>query len=253
MSDGAFLSLTFFSDTFFSDVLGYAIRITPLVIFSTLFNPMGGIPVLVRALLVLMFAAALGLAYGPLGELSIAVVISEISIGAVLLFWVELVFLPARVVGTLLSYQAGLSSASLFNPQLMMQELSLERLLHGTVIFGVMASELGSVMIEGLLASYTTIPIHSGWASVNYLMVLGWLGQLFNLGVIVALPIITALLLVDCITAFMVRSMPQFNVYFTFIPLKLLMVFLFLMLFADVIVGVLESTILDSVVAMFGQ
>lgn len=50
----------------------------------------------------------------------------------------------------------------------------------------------------------------------------GLLGQSFLLGFMVVLPVILSLLLVDVGVAYATRSMPQANVYFLALPLKLL-------------------------------
>ncbi len=147
---------------------------------------------------------------------------TEVAIGLLLGLLANLVFESMRLAGELVGLSMGLSAATLFNP-----EDHSQGSLAGT-FYGLVAG-LAFFLVDGhhallrlLVLSYRVAPI--GTASIppgagEALVAMA--GALFGLGLRIAAPVLTALLLTDLAMAILGRAVPQMPVYFVVLPLKI--------------------------------
>jgi len=152
----------------------------------------------------------------------IAAVAGELTIG--LVFGLVLLIPQAalHMSGWLVDVQAGLSAATLFNPggQGDMQSmLGSALMLLATVLFFTLDLHLD--LYRALVASVQVLPVGQAGVHLDLSAFLGLLGSSFVLALMVVAPVLLGLFAVDVGVAYATRSMPQANVYFLVLPLKI--------------------------------
>lgn len=169
------------------------------------------------------------------------------------------VLLPNAAIGLaarLADMQAGLSAAALFNPGGQNEPESMLgtiMLLASTVLFFTLDLH---VRLFGLLAgSVRVMPLGEMAWRLDVDGFMGLLGNSFLLGVAVMAPVILGLFVVDIGVAYATRSMPQANVYFLALPLKVAVALLLLaatLAFAPTLIGRLYQDAFARLPAVLG-
>lgn len=240
-----------------------SLRYLPVLAIPAL-SPLGSAPALVRMALLFALAwltvlagseVAVGAASKAPGSLVLAC-ISELLIGLTLGL---AILLPQAAIGLsarLADTQAGLSAAALFNPGGQHEPESM----FGTVVLlgaGVLffSLDLHVLLFRGLTASVQAMPLGGIGLHLEMDAWLGMVGRSFVLGLAVMAPVILGLFVLDIGIAYATRSMPQANVYFLALPLKVAVALLLLALtlaFAPGLIGRLYLDTLTRVPAVFG-
>lgn len=123
--------------------------------------------------------------------------------------------------GRLIDLQAGFGAASLLNPGTQTQEAIVGRTLSlvGVAIF--FSTGLDRLLARGLVASIALVPLGAGYTFSADGGFLALLGSQFLLGLAVVAPVMLGLFSIDLAVSLASRSMPQANVYFLALPLKI--------------------------------
>ncbi len=127
-----------------------------------------------------------------------------------------------HTAGWLADTQAGLSAANLFDPGGQAESESLlgrALLLAATVLFFTL--DLHLQLFRLLAASTQVLPLGQVSLRMEPEALLGLLSSSFLLALMVVAPVLLGLLAVDVGVAYASRSMPQANVYFLVLPLKI--------------------------------
>lgn len=225
------------------------LRYLPPVALSAL-TPLRWAPPLVRTML------ALGLAWltmltGPVeasnrlaqsGGLAWGIAaFGELSVGTVFGLAVMMPMAAIHTSGWLVDIQAGVGAATLFNPGAQGDTQSLFGTALGllaTVLF--FSLDLHLELYRLLVASAYALPV--GEISVHWDLAafLGLLGSSFLLGLVITAPVVLGLWSVDIAVAYATRSMPQANVYFLALPLKMLIALLLMAALMPYVPALLE-------------
>ncbi|QDH70159.1 flagellar biosynthetic protein FliR [Lysobacter alkalisoli] len=131
--------------------------------------------------------------------------------------------------GWLIDVQAGLGAASLFNPGSqgeMQSMLGTALLLLATVLFFTLDLHLD--LYRALVASTHVLPLGGAGVRLDLAAFLGLIGSSFLLALMLVAPVLLGLFAVDVGVAYATRSMPQANIYFLMLPLKISMALLLL-------------------------
>lgn len=214
----------------FAGLLALAfLRYLPPIALPAL-SPMRWAPPMVRIVLALglawltVLAAPIAGAGGwqqPMGW--VAAALGELLIGFVFGLAILVPQAALHMSGWLLDIQAGLGAASLFNPGSQGDAQSLlgtALMMLATVLFFVLDLHLD--LYRALIASSQAMPIGSAAARLDLTGFLGLLGSSFLLGLMVVAPVMLGLFAIDVGVAYATRSMPQANVYFLVLPLKII-------------------------------
>lgn len=212
------------------------VRYAPAVVLPG-FSPLRWAPALVRIVLALGLAwlTVLSLPDGAFAPAQrnagywIAAAFSEFGIGMVFGLALMVPQAALHTAGWVLDVQAGMGAATLFNPGSQSDAQSLlgtALMLIGTVTF--FALDLHLELYRGLVASAQALPIGGFGARPNLEGFLGLIGSSFLLALMVVAPVLLGLFAIDIGVAYATRSMPQANVYFLALPLKVLVAMLLL-------------------------
>jgi flagellar biosynthetic protein FliR len=167
----------------------------------------------------------------------------ELLIGITMGFALGLGFSAVETAARLLSLQMGLSLGAVFDP------VSGEASTPFDPLFAVMAGLLFLALnlhlaIVGVLAdSFTALPIGGAWPTDLFGAVSRLIALALELAARVAMPLALVLLLVELAVALISRAIPQVNVFFLGLPLKILV--------GIVLVGISLPTILAGMAGIF--
>ncbi len=141
------------------------------------------------------------------------------------------VFLPIAALGfsaRVLDIQSGVAAASLFNPTTHAAEALAGTVVQwaGMLVFFALGMHL--LLLQGMVTSIKVVPLGSGGLLFSSDVLLSKLSSQFMLGLMVSAPTMIGLFAIDLVVAYASRSMPQANVYFVALPIKVMAGFVLL-------------------------
>ncbi|MEI7744592.1 MAG: flagellar biosynthetic protein FliR [Chloroflexota bacterium] len=147
----------------------------------------------------------------------------ELLIGVSMGFTLALGFSAVESASRLLSIQMGLSLGAVFDP------VGGEASTPFDPLFAIMAGLLFLLLnlhlaVVGVLAdSFTTLPIGGGWPSSLFASVAQLIALSVEIAVRIAMPLALILMLAELAVALISRAIPQVNVFFLGLPLKIML------------------------------
>ena len=198
-----------------------------IVLFASPLDAFGRVPARVRVFFTIALAVFMASLAGvskpalPGTGIELAVmVLNEVVLGIAMALAVHLAFAAFDLAGRLIDFQSGLGAASLINPATNAAEplFGTVLMLLATLVFFL--ADGHHLFLQGLVFSLQMIPPGQPLPALDLPLVMHHLGLMFGLGLVLAAPVLACLLLVDIGIAVMARTMPQMNVYFLFLPLK---------------------------------
>lgn len=217
------------------------------------------VPVRVRLMLGLVLAVAVAgrlespVAVAGLGAL-LGAVVMELLLGVVIGFAARVVLLAAELAAELAAQQMGIALADALVPG----QAGAGGAMRG--LFGVLAVTVfvtfggAEALAEGLLGSFTMLPPGGpGEGAVLLRTAVGMLGASFSLGLKLAGPMLTAMLLATVAMGCLQRAMPQCTIFSVGLPVRAMLGLVVLAGTAMVMGGLLESgfaAVMDDVRAM---
>jgi flagellar biosynthesis protein FliR len=203
------------------DTLLISVRLTPLLVAAPVAF-FARIPLTVRMLLALTLAAVMASILPEREvELSPAVLAGELLLGAILAFGFHAAHAALDFLGKLVDTQIGLNAAGVFDPGTSNVTGMIAEFLVLAFAMLFVALNQHHELLRAFSGLLTVVPPGSVSLAVLSLSLAQMLTQQFLLVLMIVAPVVMALWLVDVAFAFMARSMPQANVYFLALPVKL--------------------------------
>lgn len=221
-------------------------RILGMVSSAPLFSN-SAVPIRVRVAFGLAAAVAIvpilppGPPVDPGSGIGIAIFAQQIVIGVAIGFVMRMIFSAVDLAGELIGLQMGLSFATFFDPDSNGQTGVLAEFigLLATLLFLALGGHL--LMIEVLVRSFEWMPIRiepvnaTGWKDVA-----GVGALLFAAGLLLSLPLITALLITNIAMGVLTRAAPQINLFAVGFPITMTAGFAVLILTLDAFAPVMR-------------
>jgi flagellar biosynthesis protein FliR len=186
-------------------------------------------PASFRVFLVIALAAALVplAAPGPAPSLAgspgalLASALNEIVVGGLLAFGLFAAFGAFMLSGRAIDMQIGFGIANLLDPISRTHGPLLGTALNlmGLAVF--LAADGHHLLLRGLALSFARVPPGTGLPGLDPGALAAQFGVAFSLGLAIAAPVLVLLLLIDLGLAVMSRTMPQWNVFFVAMPVKI--------------------------------
>jgi flagellar biosynthetic protein FliR len=201
------------------------LRLSAMMAVAPVFSA-AGFNVRTRALFAVLIAAlvAPSLPAPPVDSLlSGAGVLMGIRVGLVLGFIVQMAFGAAVFAGQAISMTMGLGFAMAVDPQNGVQVPVISQLyvILATLLFLALDGHL--LLIAAVVESYQLIPIGVAGLPVSSLSAVVALGTMvFAGGILLALPALTALLLINVAFGIVTRTAPQLNIFAVGFPVTIL-------------------------------
>ena len=147
----------------------------------------------------------------------------QVLIGVMFGFTLQLFFHIFTVTGQIIAMQMGLGFASMVDPAsgVSVPVLGQFLVMLTTLLFLAMNGHL--VVFEVIAESFITLPVGGGLLQGHYWEIAGKLGWVIGAGLLLALPVITALLVVNLAFGVMTRAAPQLNIFSIGFPMTLVL------------------------------
>lgn len=179
----------------------------------------------------------------PLGTFEVAMLVTkEVFVGVTLGFVCALSFDALRMAGQVIDNSAGLTQATTMVPQLPDRISPTSNFLFqlGIVFFFAVGGH--RVFLWALTQSFVSIPPYAGIDTAAGLsevaaVVLRMTADSIALGVLMAFPVLAAIMLTNLFLALVNKSAPQINVFFLGLPLKAVLASAILLLSIDVVLA----------------
>lgn len=203
-------------------------RFAPVVALPAL-TPFAFVPGVIRMALLLALSL-LAVAVAPSGGVAIGInqplgfavaILGELAMGMALALAVLLPGTAVAFSSRVVDIQSGAAAINIFNPTVRATESMVGTAMRWTVTMCFFAAGLHLFVLRWVLASMRFAPLGSAVWVMTPASFIDLLGGQFLLGVSVVAPVILGLLAIDSAVAFASRSMPQANIYFVALPLKM--------------------------------
>ncbi|HKE92668.1 MAG TPA: flagellar biosynthetic protein FliR [Povalibacter sp.] len=184
----------------------------------------------------------------PFSLAGVIVTIQQIIIGLAIAFVLQLIFDALAMGGQLLSNTMGLGFAYNVDPLRGVGTPVLGQLYMILVTLTFLALNGHLLLIELLAQGFTTLPVGmTGFGQEQLWNVVAWGSQLFSGALMVALPGMTALLIVNLAFGVMSRAAPSLNLFAVGFPISLI----FGLVIIYVGMPAVQSTFIESLEAAF--
>lgn len=226
-------------------------RVLGLLIAAPIFgNPR--FPLRVRLALALIITVIVAPTLPPLPQVApdslpgLGIFAQQLLIGLTMGFALRLIFTAVEMAGELIGLQMGLGFAVFYDPQNAGQMPLIGQFLGvlTTLIFLAVNGHL--LMLSALAESFRDLPIGDLPGQGTWLAVAGWGSRIFAAALLLAMPVVAALLTVNLALAALTRAAPQLNVFAIGFPITLAVGFSALLLtlpwLTPVVDGMLRET-----------
>lgn len=237
------------------------LRLSAMFAVAPIFSA-AGLNVRTRVLLAVLIAALVApvLPPPPVQDLfsasGLLMAVREVGVGVTIGFILQLAFGAVVVAGQALAMTMGLGFAMSVDPQngIQVPVISQFNVIIATLLFLALDGHL--VLIATVVESYNVVPTRvAGLPVTSFANVVALGSQVFAAGLLLALPALTALLLVNIAFGVMTRAAPQLNIFAVGFPLTItagfIMMFLAMPGFISVLTRLLTDT-LDQALLVFG-
>jgi len=203
------------------------VRILALVGTAPIFSE-PNIPVRVKIGLAALLAVAVSPMLPPMPEIAPAsfagllITAQQILIGLAMGLAMKMTFAAVQIAGELIGLQMGLSFASFFDPTTGANTAVLARIMTRIALLLFLALDGHLLIIGTLVQSFDTLPVavtslpQNGWG-----VLLEWGAQLTELGLLLALPLIAALLAINLALGILNRTATQLSVFSVGFPITM--------------------------------
>jgi flagellar biosynthetic protein FliR len=225
------------------------LRISALLVVAPIFSA-GSVTVRVRLLLAVLFVALVApllpapIGVDPLSGVGFLIALREIAIGLVMGFLLQMVFSTVVVAGETLAMSMGLGFAMSVDPQngVQVPVVSQLNVILATLLFLAIDGHL--LLLAALADSFQVLPIDgAGLDAVTFGNLVGLGGQIFASALLLALPALTAVLMVNIAFGVITRAAPQLNIFAVGFPVTIMVGFIFMLLSLPAFLGALQRFI----------
>jgi flagellar biosynthetic protein FliR len=182
----------------------------------------------------------------PGAGLGLAIIAEQIIIGLAIGFAMRLIFAAIDLAGALIDLQMGLGFAAYYDPQ-MPSSSTLTSQLFGilaTLIFLALNGHL--LLVSVMIESFNWLPIAAAPAGAGMLETLVAQGaRVFAVAVLIALPMIAAMLITNLTFGVLTRAAPQLNVIAIGFPLTVSVGLIVLVLTLPTVGNLMSRLLID--------
>ena len=196
-------------------------RLLPLFVVAPVFS-LNKIPSFIRVVFCFSLALILASVIAPTNELELRwlPLAQEMLFGFALAFGFHFAFGAVHAAGALIEQQIGIASASIFDPSTHQSFGVISEVLFLFICFMFFSLNLHFDLIRFLSASFTVVPLGSFHLGSPAQLFSGLSSIFFTASSVIA-PTAIVLWIIDVSSAYVSRALPQANIYFLMLPIKL--------------------------------
>ncbi len=215
-----------------ADLFWPFVRIGAMLMAAPVFS-VRQVPVRWRVLLAVLITLALQPILAPVpvvdmyGAEGILIALQQVGIGALMGFILQLAFNALIFGGQVMAYSMGLGFAHMMDPANGVQVPVVSQYWMILAMLAFLLSNGHLVLLAGVAQSFEILPVAvDGLTRAGLWTLIEWSSALFASGLLMALPIIIALLLVNIGMGVVSRAAPQLNIFAIGFPITLLVGFI---------------------------
>ncbi|WP_369742951.1 flagellar biosynthetic protein FliR [Pseudidiomarina sp. PP-1MA] len=153
---------------------------------------------------------------------SFGIIIEQLIIGVAIGLVMQVVFAVVQAAGEYIGLQMGLAFATFFSPDSGANTMILSRVFYTFAILMFLALDGHLLMLEVLARSFTLLPVGTLGMNADAFLLIAQFGMvIFSSGILLALPVFGALLIVNLTLGILNRSAPQLTVFSVGFPMSL--------------------------------
>jgi len=176
--------------------------------------------------------------------------VQEILIGMAIGLVVQLAFEALTLAGQTVSMTMGLGFATMVDPQHGAQTTVLGQMFMIFMTLIYLAVDGHLVLLGALADSFRSLPIGASHIGPQFFAdVVSWGAQLFETGLLIALPAVVALIIVNAALGVITRAAPQLNLFGVGFPITMLAGFFVLIVGFDGIVSGMSAVVHSALAA----
>jgi len=154
---------------------------------------------------------------------ALLILFQQIAVGVLMGFMLQFAFGSLAVAGELIGYSMKLGMAKMADPINGIQVPIVTTLYFTLGMLVVLALDIHLVMIELLIDSFNVFPVAIDGVTRNTAWeVIGWATRMYEIGVLMSLPIIGSILLLDISMGVVQRAAPQMHIFAIGFPITLI-------------------------------
>ncbi len=165
----------------------------------------------------------------PISFAAAGIIFQQVLIGVATGLIIQMVFQSLVIAGEAIANGMGLGFARMVDPAngVQVPVISQFFVIMATLLFVILNGHL--LLIQLMIRSFEILPINESGLSLPAIRaVVDWGSQMFVGGLMVALPAVTALLVVNIAMGVITRAAPQLNIFAVGFPLMIILGFIFL-------------------------
>ncbi|MBS1189620.1 MAG: fliR [Rhodocyclaceae bacterium] len=214
-----------------------------------------------RMRLVLGLAIAVGLApmlpampaVSPFSSQGVWILVQQLLIGIGMGFAMRIVYSAVDMAGEFIGLQMGLGFATFYDPTNSSQTPVVAEFMNLLALLLFLAINGHLFYVATLAQSFTAIPVSTTPLGNGSWLTLAELGsRMFAAGLLLALPVIVALMITNLALAVLSRAAPQLNIFAIGFPLTLIGGFIVLAMSLDYLATPLQALFEEGLSAMLG-
>jgi flagellar biosynthetic protein FliR len=178
----------------------------------------------------------------PLGV--VLQVANELLVGVIIGFVAVLAFATFQVAGQFIDLSIGFSMVNVIDPFLGEDAPLMGQFKNMLALMVLLAVDGHHQFFRALITSFQVAPVTKPILSANlleYIFRIG--GDLFLVGLRIALPVVATIFIVDFVFGFIARTVPQMNIFILGFPVKILIGFLLIFLTIPFLVQLIGEVI----------
>ena len=212
------------------------VRISAMLMIAPVYGA-SSFPVRIRVVLAVLVTAALYPVLDPVKGIDpvslqgFIVLAQQVIIGAAMGFFLQMAFQLLVIAGEAIAMAMGLGFARMVDPQNGVQVPVVAQyfIIIATLLFLSLNGHL--LLLQMVIQSFEILPVsETGMSREGVWLVVSWGSQMFIGAILVAIPAVTALLMVNIAMGIITRAAPQLNIFAVGFPLMLLLGFVLLVL-----------------------
>lgn len=178
---------------------------------------------------------------------------SEISIGLIIGFTLQLLFVGIQLAGQIAGFQMGFAIANVVDPASSMQIPMLSQFLNIFALMIFLSLDIHYFFIKALVDGFEIIPFWGARLDGDiFRFVIHAVSNAFVIAVKIGAPIMVALLLTSAALGLVARTVPQMQIFIVAMPLKIILGLLFLGFSLPFCVTFLKGAFIELGVALQG-
>ncbi len=167
----------------------------------------------------------------PLSWAGLLILAQQMLIGLAIGFVLRIIFSGVELAGEMIGMTMGLGFATFFDPSSQGRSSVISQFLSLLLLLLFIGSDLHLLLIEVLVESFTLLPITTEPMQRNGLQQIAyWGARIFGLGLQLAMPALTALLITNMALGVLTRAAPQLNLFGIGFPVTMTVGFVMIML-----------------------